>query len=97
MSQPGNSRAYLTGFIACDVGRLTGLPIYCRPHLMLKTYPTDAVDPGAAEAAIRRGAWRADDVMMDLTRMEYWDKMRVAWTLIGGYRYLDADVRRLAA
>jgi hypothetical protein len=97
MSQPGNQLVYLTGFVACDVAKLTGLPIYCRPRVALKTYPEDAVHPVAAEEAIQRGAWRHDDVLMDLSRMEWWDRWKVAWALIGGHAYIDVENCRLAA
>lgn len=94
MSQPGNYGVYLTGFHACDAAKLTGLPIYCRPRL--NGY-NDPVHPVAAEEAIQRGAWRQDDVVMDLSRMNYWDKMKVAWAMVGAYTYTDAQDRRLAA
>lgn len=84
MSKPGNT--LLVGLTACDMGRLTGLPIYCRPRAGV---PDDAVDPNAAEEAIRRGAWRADDVVMDVSRMGWWDRLKVALAGIGAHAYCD--------
>jgi len=86
MSKPGNSPRYLTGFVACDVAKLTGLPIYCRPRAGV---PDDEVGPIAAEEAIQRGAWRADDVVMDLTRMGWWDRLKVALAVVGAHAYCD--------
>lgn len=85
MSKPGNS--YLTGFIACDVGRLTGLPIYCRPRV--GEVSDESVHPDAAQVAMQRGLWRPDDVVMDLTRLGWWDRLKVGLAMIGAHAYVD--------
>lgn len=86
MSQPGNT-PYLTGHEALDVARMTGLPVYCRPGPRKER--ETPVHWSAAEAALTRGAWRPDDIVIDLNWLTYDERMRVAWCRIAGYSYLD--------
>lgn len=79
---------YLTGQTACDVGKLTGLPVTCRPRVRGHEDPVDA---RAAEDAIRRGVWRNDDVVMDLSRMSWADRWQVAWAMIGAHSYIHLN------
>lgn len=79
-------RGYLTGAEAIDVARLVGLTVEytgCRGRTGL-----DGVHPEAAEAALRAGHWRPEAVALDLTRLSWVERFRVAWSQIGVHYYL---------
>lgn len=78
-------RGYLVGLEAIDVARMVGLDVEylsCRGHAGV-----DGVHPTAAESAIRAGHWRTESVALDLTRLSWMDRFRVAWSRIGGHYY----------
>jgi hypothetical protein len=76
---------YLVGEEALDIARMTDLPL----GWLLDRDKNVRYQP--------RIDWRAvtdvgrDLVYLDLSRVPYWDKMRVAWTRIGGHYYLRAS------
>lgn len=66
-------RGYLTGEEALHVARMTGLPMRSPWHKPVEPADVDARaihDPG-------------HPFYIDLTRLPYWDRMRVAWARIG--------------
>jgi hypothetical protein len=79
-------RGYLTGEEAIDVARMVGLEVEyigCRGKAGI-----DGVHPDAAESALRAGHWRPESIAIDLTRLTWIDRFRVAWCRISGHYYL---------
>lgn len=80
---------YLTGLEAVDVARVTGLPLsLSRWHV----WETASLGADAAENAIRRGVVEPDEVILDVTRLGWWDRWRVTWTRIGITRWLASQL-----
>ena len=73
------------GVEAIDVARLTGLPLM-HARRSRQWEPPD-VDVAAAARAVAEGLWDAGDVIMDLTRLEWGERLKVAWARIGAYYY----------
>ena len=74
----GRGRGYLTGEEALLVGRVTGVPLRSPWHGPLEPADIDArsvVDLG-------------HPFYIDLTRLPYWDRMRVTWARIGLHHLL---------
>lgn len=81
--------SYLTGHEAIDVSRMTGLPLaYCGTRIWDE--PDIAAD--AAEDAVARGLWELDEVMLDMTRLSFWDRWRVTWARLGAMRWLQSQL-----
>lgn len=66
-------RAYLTGAEAVDVARLTGLRLSTPRHSLRDEPDIDPRDVGRAT------------VILDLTRLDWWDRWRVAWARVGAH------------
>jgi hypothetical protein len=73
---------YLSGLVAVDVSRLTGLPL---------AQIGSRLDEGAEIHPF--AVTHPERMFLDLTRMAWWDRWRVAWALIGAHYYLDANER----
>jgi hypothetical protein len=67
---------YLTGGEALDVARLTGLKLTTVHH---RSWEPADIDPNAVGAG--------HSCFLDLTRLSWWDRMRVAWVRIGGHMF----------
>jgi hypothetical protein len=74
-------RGYLTGAEAVDVARLTRLPLTSARH---RPWEAPDIAPDAVTAAA--------DVYLDLTRLDWFDRMRVAFARIGGHYFLKGYV-----
>lgn len=73
---------YLRGREAVEVARETGLPLN---HARAPINEEADIDWQVAFDTVRRGVWRPDDVILDLTRLSWIDKARVALVRIGLY------------
>jgi hypothetical protein len=83
-------RGYITGHEAVDVARMVGLTV---EYVGVRgKMGADGVHPDAAMAALRIGAWRPENVALDVTRLDWWQRFRVAWCRIGATFYLKGAV-----
>lgn len=71
-------RLWIVGPDAVDIARLTGLPLN---HLLDRR----GTVPSINHAAVRD----PDNMYLDLTRLSWWDRLRVAWARIGAHYYLS--------
>ncbi len=74
------ARGYLTGEEALDVARITRLPLTTAQH---KRWEVPDIAPDAVTSS--------DGVYLDLTRLDWADRMRVAWARIAGHYWLKVN------
>ena len=77
----GLTPQYLAGPEAIDVARWTGLQLRSGLH---KAWEPSDISPHA----IPEGARATDHVYLDLSRLEWWDRLRVFWCRLGAHHYL---------
>lgn len=80
---------YLRGREAIDTARLVGLQVS-----YAATRSSDPADlaPEAAQDMVERGLWHPDWVVLDMTRLEFWDRWRAVWARIGAWYYIGRQV-----
>lgn len=76
-------RLYIVGQEALDVARLTGLSVFSL--LERRSWRSIPLHPNAVTAELR------DLVYIDLTRLDWADRWRVAWARIGAHQFLRAQ------
>lgn len=73
-----------------DTSRLTGIGLAMHGRMGHGLDEPGDIDVRAADNAIAHGNATPESFFIDLTRLSWWDRMRVAWARIGGHTYLRA-------